>query len=81
MNAMRIAAMDTFAERQGLKRGQGIAEVLVAHLLARFSANGFERVYLSAKPHLHGFYQTRGWTLIEDEVGVDRLGIFVRALP
>jgi len=26
MNAMRIAAMDTFAERQGLKRGQGIAE-------------------------------------------------------
>lgn len=62
-------------------RGQGIAEVLVARLLERFSAQGFKRVYLSAKPHLHGFYQARGWTLVESEVGQDRLGIFVRALP
>lgn len=53
----------------------------MAEVRTRLSARGFERVYLLAEPGLHGFYARSGWTLLETEVGEDRLGVFVRALP
>ncbi|MGB3336168.1 MAG: GNAT family N-acetyltransferase [Devosia sp.] len=62
-------------------RGQGMAQLLMAAVLERLYAHGFDQVYLSAKPHLCGFYQSRGWSQIESDVGDDRLGVFVRALP
>lgn len=62
-------------------RKQGIAQQLTATVLDRLSRHGFGQVYLSARPHMHSFYQSRGWTQIENDVGDDRLGVFVRALP
>lgn len=62
-------------------RRQGVAGMLVAAVLARLSGHGFGQVYLSAKPHLRGFYEASGWTLVESDVGEDHLHVFVRALP
>lgn len=63
------------------KRGEGIAAALIDAVLHRVAAAGTSRIYLSAKPHLRGFYDAKGWTLMESKVGLDRLDIFLRALP
>jgi GNAT superfamily N-acetyltransferase len=62
-------------------RGQGVAQVLIEAVLTRLSSQGFSRVYLAAEPHLHAFYEAAGWSLVERDVGDDRIGVFVRALP
>lgn len=62
-------------------RKQGIAQRLIATVLERLSRHGFGQVYLSAKPHMSGFYLSNGWALVESDVGDERLGVFVRALP
>lgn len=72
-----IAALWVDAEA----RGQGVAQALTDAALTRFAQLGFAQAYLAAKPHLRGFYEPRGWTLLEREVGDDRLDVFVRALP
>lgn len=62
-------------------RGQGISRLLVAAVLARLAERGLSQVYLAAKPHLRGFYEMGGWTLVESGVGEDHLDVFSRALP
>lgn len=62
-------------------RRQGIAQALIAEVMARLRGQGFAQVYLSAKPHMRGFYQMAGWTLHEADVGAEHLDIFRCALP
>ena len=61
-------------------RGHGVAAKLMSAVIARFEALGFDEVYLSAKPHLQGFYSAKGWGLIESDVGDEQLLIFRRDL-
>lgn len=61
-------------------RGQGVAGMLIAAVLRRLSSQGFGQVYLSAKPHLRGFYERQGWTLVETDIDDDNQDVFVRAL-
>ena len=62
-------------------RGQGVARGLVNAALLRLGQVGHTGAYLAAKPHLHGYYAARGWTVTERAVGDDRLDVFFRALP
>lgn len=62
-------------------RGQGVGRALVTSALSRLAAQGRERCYLPAKPHLHDYYAMDGWRLVEREVGDDKLDIFFRTLP
>lgn len=62
-------------------RRQGVAQMLMAAVLARLSSQGFSQVHLAAKPPLRAFYEAAGWSLVESDVGDDHLGVFVRALP
>lgn len=62
-------------------RGMGLGQLLMDAVVTRLAEQAFKEVYLSAKPHLVGFYDQRGWTLIERDLGHDRLNIFRRALP
>ena len=62
-------------------RGQGVARDLVNAALRRLGEAGHTAAYLAAKPHLHGYYAQRGWTVVERAVGDDRLDVFSRALP
>ena len=41
-------------------------------------ARGFARAYLCARAERTAFYQRLGWTLIEEDVGRFRLGVFIR---
>ncbi|GLQ09785.1 N-acetyltransferase [Devosia yakushimensis] len=59
-------------------RGQGIAEALLKVATARLFEQGMSPVYLCAKPHMQGFYQRLGWSLMEQDVGPDRLDVFTR---
>lgn len=61
-------------------RGQGIGDGLAETLLLRLSALDFERVYLSAKPHMRTYYLLRGWTMIDSDIDADRQDVFVRML-
>nr|WP_295885893.1 GNAT family N-acetyltransferase [uncultured Devosia sp.] len=62
-------------------RGQGIGRALVSSTLSCLAAQGCDRCYLPAKPHLHDYYAKGGWSLVERGVGDDMLDVFVRALP
>ncbi|WP_366520600.1 GNAT family N-acetyltransferase [Devosia sp.] len=62
-------------------RGQGIGAALAEALMARLAGLGFERVYLSAKPHMRDYYLLRGWTMIDSDIDKDRQDVFLRLLP
>ncbi|GAB5429345.1 MAG: GNAT family N-acetyltransferase [Devosia indica] len=61
-------------------RGQGVAGQLLETAQQRLIEQGFERVYLTAKPRLRGYYQPRGWTRIEGDIDADHLDVYVRTL-
>lgn len=61
-------------------RGQGVAGLLSAMAQQRLIDHGFERVYLTAKPSMRGYYQPRGWTRIESDIDADHLDVYVRTL-
>jgi predicted N-acetyltransferase YhbS len=62
-------------------RGQGVGRALLGSALSRLAAQGHDRCYLPANPHLHDYYAAGGWSLVERGVGDDMLDVFVHALP
>lgn len=62
-------------------RGRGVAGMLISAVLERLSSIGFAEAYLSAKPHMRGFYERNGWTMIESDIDRDHQDVFVRGLP
>ncbi|KRA99406.1 hypothetical protein ASD83_02455 [Devosia sp. Root685] len=61
-------------------RGHGVAGMLISAVLELLSIQGCRQVYLSAKPHLRGFYEKNDWTLVESNIDGDKQDVFVRAL-
>lgn len=61
-------------------RGRGVAGTLISAVLERLSSHGFAVAYLSAKPHMRGFYEMNGWTLMESDIDRDHQDVFKRAL-
>ncbi len=59
-------------------RGQGIAAALLEEGLRRGALLGVPKVYLVARPRMHGFYVERGWTALEEGVGKHGLTLYVR---
>ena len=62
-------------------RSRGVGGALMQAALARLSALGHPAAFLSAKPHMRHFYLQHGWTLVESDVGEERLDVFRSALP
>lgn len=52
-------------------RGRGVAAALMSAVLERLSSLGFAKAYLSAKPHMRGFYEKNGWRLVESDIDRD----------
>lgn len=61
-------------------RGHGVAGALISAVIERLASVGFSEAYLSAKPHMRGFYEKNGWTLIESDIDRDHQDVFVRVL-
>ena len=59
-------------------RGQGIAPALIERAVSEGFALEHDRIYLSAAPPRHAFYEKLGWTPVEAGVGPLDLTIFVR---
>jgi GNAT superfamily N-acetyltransferase len=59
-------------------RSRGIGAALVDHAAKACFALGYERAYLCARPERSSFYENLGWTVIERDVGPNRLGVFIR---
>ena len=59
-------------------RSRRIGATLVDHAAAACFALGFQRAYLCARRERTSFYENLGWTVIEREVGPNRLGVFIR---
>jgi predicted N-acetyltransferase YhbS len=61
-------------------RGRGVAGALTDALVRRLVAQGYERVYLSAKPAMRGYYLGRGWSMIESDIDDDHQDVYLRML-
>jgi N-acetylglutamate synthase-like GNAT family acetyltransferase len=61
-------------------RKTGIGGALVAGIEQRAAALGIARLYLSARPARQGFYEKRGWQVIDREIGPAKLAILERVL-
>jgi GNAT superfamily N-acetyltransferase len=59
-------------------RGAGLGAALVGHAAAAIFRAGFGRAYLAAAPDRRSFYQGLGWTVLEEEIGEDRMTVFIR---
>ena len=57
-------------------RGAGLGAALVRHGAAAIFRAGWPRAYLAAAPHRRSFYEALGWTVLEDEIGDDRMAVF-----
>jgi predicted N-acetyltransferase YhbS len=62
-------------------RRQGIGAALAEALMLRLATLDFERVYLSAQPHMRAYYLLGGWTMIDSDIDKDHQDVFVRELP
>ncbi|WP_341898467.1 GNAT family N-acetyltransferase [Ferrovibrio terrae] len=62
------------------RRRAGLGAALVTAVEQRAAAAGIARLYLSARPAVQGFYEKRGWQVIDTEIGPARLVIFERAI-
>lgn len=62
-------------------RKQGVATMLLREAIERSAALGVDRLYLSARPALRGFYTKLGWQPIEDDVGEARLTVHRYIMP
>jgi N-acetylglutamate synthase-like GNAT family acetyltransferase len=61
-------------------RKAGLGAALVTAVEQRAAAQGIARLYLSARPAVAPFYETRGWQAIDRDIGPARLVIFERAI-
>lgn len=59
-------------------RKQGIAPALIERACLEAFSRGHARVYLCAAPPRRAWYESIGWTPIEDGVGALKLTVFVR---
>ncbi len=59
-------------------RERGVGAALVEQAAQACFLLGVEGAYLCALPARCGFYAKRGWTLIEEDVGDDRLSVLMR---
>jgi GNAT superfamily N-acetyltransferase len=57
-------------------RGAGLGAALVRYGAAAIFRAGWRRAYLTAAPHRRSFYEGLGWTVLEDEIGDDRMAVF-----
>jgi GNAT superfamily N-acetyltransferase len=63
-------------------RRHGVGGALIDRATQDCFGLGFERAYLCARPPMTGFYEGRGWTVIERKVGAHQLSVFTRdAVP
>lgn len=56
----------------------GIGAGLVAEIERRAAALGIARLYLSARPAVQGFYEKRGWQVIDSDIGEFKLAVLER---
>jgi GNAT superfamily N-acetyltransferase len=61
-------------------RRHGIGATLVQEIERRATALNIARLYLSARPAVQGFYEKRGWQVIDRDIGPARLAILERML-
>lgn len=59
-------------------RGHNIGRLLVLHATQACFDQGFQQIYLCARPLRHNFYARQGWTPIETNIGKHRLTIFIK---
>ena len=62
-------------------RRRGIGAALVSRAAQHCFALGFSRAYLCARAQRSGFYEGLGWTMIERNVGPNRLNVLIRNAP
>ncbi|MCW0233875.1 MAG: GNAT family N-acetyltransferase [Ferrovibrio sp.] len=62
------------------RRKAGLGAALVAEIERRAAALGIARLYLSARPAVQGFYEKRGWQVIDTEIGPAQLSILERVV-
>lgn len=58
-------------------RGAGLGSALVRHTAEAIFRAGFRRAYLSAAPHRRSFYEGLAWTVLEEDIGKERLTVFI----
>ncbi|WP_374302766.1 GNAT family N-acetyltransferase [Ferrovibrio sp.] len=61
-------------------RGRGVARALLQDAAARCKALGVETLFLTARPHLRGFYEGLSWRAIDDDIGPAKLIVFEKAV-
>lgn len=61
-------------------RGRAVADRLVDAALKRLHSAGYGLAYLAARRPLRAYYGGRGWVLVEEGVGADKLDVFNRVL-
>ncbi len=61
-------------------RKSGLGAALVTEIERRAAALGIARLYLSALPRVQGFYEARGWQLIDTDIGPAKLAILHRVI-
>lgn len=61
-------------------RGRGIARTLLDDAATRCRALGVETLFLTARPHLRGFYENLSWRAIDDDIGPAKLIVFEKAV-
>ncbi|MFL6818578.1 MAG: GNAT family N-acetyltransferase [Bradyrhizobium sp.] len=62
-------------------RRQNVGRSLVSHATETCLKQGFQKVFLCARPERHEFYTRQGWSMIELEVGEKRLNVYVKCAP
>ncbi|MFN4309484.1 MAG: GNAT family N-acetyltransferase [Ferrovibrio sp.] len=60
-------------------RGCGVARALLDDAAMRCRALGVETLFLTARPHLRGFYESLSWRAIDDGIGPAKLIVFEKA--
>jgi predicted N-acetyltransferase YhbS len=58
-------------------RGAGLGAALVRHGAQAIARAGWPRAYLAAAPDRRSFYEGLGWTVLEAEIGEDRMAVLV----
>ena len=59
-------------------RGAGLGEALVRQAAQAIFRAGWSRAYLCAALHRRTFYEGLGWTMLEEDVGDERMTVFIR---
>jgi hypothetical protein len=61
-------------------RSQSIAGALLKEAARRCAALGVARLYFNSRPALQGFYRSRGWRILERDVGAQGVTVYDRQL-